>query len=340
VPDANDASARPTTAYQRAVGDICNIRNADLRALERRSRSLAARIGRARSTLAQRNVLLDDERQVVKRSGDALARFQGITVPEFVAADHQRTAALWKRIVNRHRSYEHRLDSVQDRSDLLLAIAFLSRSRPTLEQNHEAMKTGLLRLGGLACQLDRPGPTTSVALPALASRGSRDRPSGTVTLPPADEGLITPTVGPPAASAPPVMIDARLIPTRFAVSGISRTAVAGAGGAIVPKGTTLRFTVSTASIITLTIIHRTRGRRRGNACVATTEHLIRKRRCTATVRDGRLLRGIAAGPAAIRFGGRIRRSALAPRKYTLLIEFTDFQGRAGRLRTLTFVVTR
>jgi hypothetical protein len=66
-----------------------------------RDRQLARRLARARTAVAQRNVLLDAARRTVARSSDTLAAFSALQAPRSTAAVRRRAAAGWQRNVDR-----------------------------------------------------------------------------------------------------------------------------------------------------------------------------------------------------------------------------------------------
>ena len=202
---ATAASSDPTPAYQRDVGRVCDTLNADARTLARRNGSLARRIARAATTVEQRRVLLDDQRRLVGRASDAIARFRFLAAPPSRRKLHARTVAAWADNVARMRTYAQRLDGVRDRDDLLRAIDYLAASRPLVGADGEIVMAGLLSLGGSHCDLEGARIARSVSLPAVGESGAAGgaptrgniTPLGPNIVPPAvDEGSAS--WGPPA----------------------------------------------------------------------------------------------------------------------------------------------
>ncbi len=204
-PGAAAAPTDPTPAYERDVGRVCDALNADARALTRSNRSLPRRIGRARTTAAQRRVLLDDQRRLVSRAGDALARFRFLDAPPSHRRLHETTVKAWSSNVDRIRRYAQRLDGVQDRDSLLRAIESLSTTRRLLGEDGEILMAGLLRLGGSHCDLERPPVTRSVSLPPVRKPGTAGAAPASGSpgagFPATQNSTpLTPNIAPPAAS--------------------------------------------------------------------------------------------------------------------------------------------
>jgi hypothetical protein len=212
-----DAEAS-VSLFQQGVGDTCEELNAADRKRSEDVRRLAARLPRARTTLAQRNALLDSTNRVVARSEHALASFRGLDTPRSLAARARRTGMAWDRAVASMRAYSRALDGVQDRQDLLATIRTLPAMRVSLARDIVTRGSGLTRLAGGRCRLDPPIATPVITLPALRTR-SRRRPgpgsgSGTALSdqgasntgsgsdePGADVGPdVSPDASPPAAS--------------------------------------------------------------------------------------------------------------------------------------------
>ncbi|HST37873.1 MAG TPA: VCBS repeat-containing protein, partial [Conexibacter sp.] len=136
----------------------------------------------------------------------------------------------------------------------------------------------------------------------------------------------------------------RLSPASFAVARGATAKVAGsARGRRAPKrGTTIRFTLSEAARVTLTVERRAAGRRSGRRCVAPTAKLrrARARACTRFVVAGTLVRGGGRqGANAVAFSGRIGRRALAAGRYRVTATAADAAGnRAAAIRAAFRVV--
>jgi PKD domain len=119
----------------------------------------------------------------------------------------------------------------------------------------------------------------------------------------------------------------KLSPARFLVArGSTPTS------AKLRKGTTIRFTLSEAASVKLTIT--AKGRRSGRKCVAKRR---RGKACTLTL--GTLTRTrVPAGSVKLAFTGRIGRKALRPGRYTLTAVATDAAGNRSSARKATFTI--
>lgn len=221
APDARaDAGASPravAAAYPQAVADVCETLDANAREAAAINRRLRARLARAKSTLAQRNVLLRVQRRVHDLAKFAYSGFAGLEPPRSRRRRQRDTAAAWARNLERGRLYESRLDRVRNHDDLVSAVEFLSRSRPRVDRDAVNVSVGLVNLSDGRCHRDRPAMTPVVTLPSLRDRAdsapdlSSPR-APTVTPPPAPvtpprppvTPPPTPDVGPPA---PPIVIE-------------------------------------------------------------------------------------------------------------------------------------
>jgi hypothetical protein len=75
-------------------------------------------VRRARTPVAQRNVLLDSANEMLAGTEHQLAAFMSLDVPSARASRHRNTAAAWRDLVARLRGHAQRLDLVADRRDL------------------------------------------------------------------------------------------------------------------------------------------------------------------------------------------------------------------------------
>jgi hypothetical protein len=106
----------------------------------------------------------------------------------------------------------------------------------------------------------------------------------------------------------------------------------------VPRGTTIRFTLSEPATVTIVIKRKLAGRRRGRRCVKPTRRLRRARRCTRLRPAGTLTRKSALGASAVRFTGRVGRRRLAAGKYAAVLSARDAADNVSTKRTLAFTV--
>lgn len=141
-------------------------------------RRLSKRLKGARTTLAQRNALLDSAKDILARSEHRLAGFKGLDVPVDLAARERATAAAWDRMFTRWRAYVQRLGAVTSRRDLLSAVKTLPEMRTALGRDKVTRNSGLAKLGGSHCELDEPIVTPTVTLPELKRRVTRPPESG------------------------------------------------------------------------------------------------------------------------------------------------------------------
>ena len=107
-----------------------------------------------------------------------------------------------------------------------------------------------------------------------------------------------------------------------------------------PKGTTVRFNLSEAASVTLTVTQRRPGRRKGKRCVAPTRKLRHAKHCPRTARLGSFTRSENAGAAIVSFNGRLRGSALRPGSYRLTLSPTDLAGNHGSPHSVKFTIVK
>ena len=121
--------------------------------------------------------------------------------------------------------------------------------------------------------------------------------------------------------------------------GARRTAIVAARKRRAPIGTTFRFSLNEAAVVTITVKRSTVGRRSGKVCVKPTRKLAHKHRCTRIVTLGKLIRHARPGANRVAFTGRIGRRALPPGTYTATFGATA-DGKTGVNRVLRFVIVR
>jgi len=134
----------------------------------------------------------------------------------------------------------------------------------------------------------------------------------------------------------PTFLSASLAPKVFAVDrrGPREVAVAAA------KGTTIRYTLSEAARVTVTIERRTPGRKVKGKCRKQTRANRRKPACKRWVRAGRFAVASVAGANRKKFSGRIGRRVLGPGTYRAVLVATDAAGNASAPKRLGFKVVR
>jgi hypothetical protein len=139
-------------------------------------------------------------------------------------------------------------------------------------------------------------------------------------------------------TTPPRLSHVKLSHARFAVAR-TRTAIT-ARQHKHAVGTTVRFTLSEAARVTLTVSHGVPGKRAGHSCRPShASHLSKKQRCTATATDGTITRRTEkAGADRIPFSGRIGRRALKRGHYAIRIVATDPAGNRSPPHTAKFTI--
>ncbi len=185
--EAGNAAAASVPVYQEQVGRVCNQVNHDDSRQAAAARKTRKRVIGAKTTVAQRNALLDGVRDTIARSGHTLATFAALDTPSALAAAQRDTEAAWNRNLDRLRGYALRLDGAGGtRAGLTAAIEHLSKQRPLISRDGVKLRSGLDHLGAANCDLRPPHVTPALTLPVLdAHEGS------------------TPNVSTPGAGAPP-----------------------------------------------------------------------------------------------------------------------------------------
>jgi hypothetical protein len=141
-------------------------------------------------------------------------------------------------------------------------------------------------------------------------------------------------VTPSDVTAPSFLALPRLHPRRF------RAARRGPSIAV-RVGTTITYTLSEAARVTFTV---QRYRPLSRVCRRRLARTARHRtgpRCRRWISlKGRFATTSAAGPASVRFTGRLRRRALRPGRYRLVIRARDAAGNVTRARRVVFRIVR
>jgi secreted trypsin-like serine protease len=156
---------------------------------------------------------------------------------------------------------------------------------------------------------------------------------------PADtaESRRTISVSPPPDVDGPVFASASASPAKFRVdrSGAAERPVSAAA-----KGTTLRYRLSEAAHVVVTIARTQPGRRAGKRCVKQTRRNRTKRRCTRSVNFGSFAVDAGAGAGSHAFSGRIGRRSMKPGSYRATLVGTDAAGNSSKKKTLRLKVVR
>jgi hypothetical protein len=173
------AGSTSTSAFQQQVGGVCDEINADDRRRARQIKTIHKQLKRAKTTTAQRNALLDGQRQTIARSSHALASFAALEPPKDLRATDRAVKAAWNRNLTRLQSYAERLDRAGTRPELAAAVRYLATLRTPLVRDGVELMSGLQRLGGANCDLRTPINTRTFPLPALSTPEHTDHSTGT-----------------------------------------------------------------------------------------------------------------------------------------------------------------
>jgi hypothetical protein len=117
-------------------------------------RRLAKQVRRARTSLAQCNVLLDSANQTLGPSQHQLARLKSLESPSDRIAIHRSAEVAWDDVVMRLRWYAQRLDAASGRRDVVTIVDRLPTMRRVLGDDYVTRLAGLTELGGGRCRLD------------------------------------------------------------------------------------------------------------------------------------------------------------------------------------------
>jgi hypothetical protein len=207
--DAKDATTLTSSEYTQGVADICDERE-DARAARRADAlSLKRQIKSAQTFRPQRRLVLHYVERELERGDHALAAFAGLVPPAGVARDHKVVVRRWETNIGRVRGHRDRVQASTSRLSLVSVLAGLNRS--VIETESRRVETGLHRLGGSACDIDRPKTIPQVFLPRPENhKPRRQQPSTSAeTQPtrnsvPAQASTLDPDVSPPAYVDPPV----------------------------------------------------------------------------------------------------------------------------------------
>jgi hypothetical protein len=199
--EAGTAAAVPVSVYEQRVGRVCDQLNDNERSRARQQKATRRQLQRAKTTISQRNALLDGVRRAAARSAHALASFTALEAPKAHAATRNDTAAAWNRNLARLRGYALRLDRAWTRASLLAALDHLSKLRPLLARDGDEINSGLQRVGAANCDLRPPIITPAFNLPPLRTEGSSASEVGTPETNSGDPGAASTQPDNPGATA-------------------------------------------------------------------------------------------------------------------------------------------
>ena len=220
------------------------------------------------------------------------------------------------------------------------------------------------RTGGVLLSLPgmrNDGPGSSVASPGDVNGdgypdyflggdtikvGSNDRQGQVIVelsqAPPGSAGsglTASGTSTPSADTTAPIVSGYGLTSSVFAVGG--QTPIFGTAASRRHRtGTTLKYTLSEAATVAITISQRTSGRRQGRRCVAPTPKRRRARRCTRLIPRGTLVRRSHPGTNLVAFSGRIGTRKLPVGRYRATLRATDAAGNTSAAKTVSFRIVR
>ena len=177
--ESGSAQAVSVSAFQQQVGAVCDDLNTDDSRRARQIKTIHKQLTRAKTTTAQRNALLDGQRQTIARSSDALASFAAIEPPKHLRATDRAATAAWKRNLARLSEYARRLDRAATRAQLEVALEYLSSLRAPLVKDGVELMAGLRKLGGPNCDLRTPINTKTFPLPPLKASQHVSHSTGT-----------------------------------------------------------------------------------------------------------------------------------------------------------------
>ena len=137
--------------------------------------------------------------------------------------------------------------------------------------------------------------------------------------------------------APRFLIGAAFKPKRFRVASAA-TPTSAKARKTTPKGSSLSYSLSEPSAVTIVIAQLRSGRKVGRTCRAPSRANRREHRCTRYVTVGTLKRRSLQGLNKIAFTGRIGRRALAPGSYRATATAKDAAGNVSKNSTASFTI--
>ena len=188
-------AAAAEVSYAKDVGAVCDDMNAAQAARRRAALRLRERLDRAKTTIAQRNALIDDTQSTIDRFTRVFGAFRELGAPRRLARLHRATAGAWGDSLERLRRYRTLLAGGFTRPRLVAILErFPRKSGLIIEAQGVDVRAGLERLGGAECDLAALKTVRVFTLPPVDS-----------PRPKSDPGPLVPTPRqPPPAPAPPV----------------------------------------------------------------------------------------------------------------------------------------
>jgi len=140
--------------------------------------------------------------------------------------------------------------------------------------------------------------------------------------------------GPGADTTKPVLSAVKLSRKRFRI-GKKPTPKAAA-----KRGTTIRFTVSEAATLRITVGRRAAGRKVKGRCKPPTRRLRKKPKCVRWIKRGTLTRAVPAGSGRVAFTGRVGRKALKRGKHRFALVAVDAAGNRSATKAVKFKIVK
>ena len=165
--EAGAAAAVSAPTYQRDIGGVCDELNDNDSFQARDEKAIEKRLQRVKTTIAQRNALVDGVRRTAWRSAHALAAFTALEPPAAFAAVRYDTETAWNRHLARMRDYAMMLDRASTRAQLVAALDHLVSLRPAYARDSDKLRSGLERLGDASCDLEPHIVSGTFTLPKL-----------------------------------------------------------------------------------------------------------------------------------------------------------------------------
>jgi hypothetical protein len=208
--EANDAGVS-SSAYVEGVAEVCDEKEESQVARRANAFELKRRMKKAVRFPRQRVLLLAFVHRELDRGDYALSTFAGLAPPEEVAPEHRALVRRWEANIDRLRVHRDGIEASTSRARLLTVLVRLNRS--VAETESRRVEAGLRRLGGTACDIERPQPVPQVFLPRAVNHSPEVQSTpGTLTSSPApppggtspdlNVAAPDPDVVPPPSAAP------------------------------------------------------------------------------------------------------------------------------------------
>jgi hypothetical protein len=172
--EANDAGTT-SSDYVQGVAEVCDEKEESQVARRANAFELKRRMKKAVTFPRQRVLLLAFIHRELDMGDHALATFAGLAAPEEVAPEHQALVRRWEANIERLRVHRDRVEASTSRTRLVTVLVRLNRS--VAETESRRIEAGLRRLGGTACDIERPQPVPQVFLPRAGNSSPEVQPT-------------------------------------------------------------------------------------------------------------------------------------------------------------------